>query len=188
MDIETAHFGGKLAKKKVAKAPSRPANKQKGLSRKAKKQHVAANHMANKKAKQEQRKKAAAVKEAKLEQSNLIEALQTVEGLPIVAAAEVIRAPSAKMADSEAVVDFNDCVHHVPAIPSLPAIHISNNRFDPLLLVEEKEEEENVSTNPVGIPNTGLLGRGLRFAKRLVAKAANFIKSAFTAARNIVSC
>jgi len=96
----------------------------------------------------------------------------------------VVCAPRPVKAVSDTVDSFDNCVEQVPEIPSLPAISVSNNKSGPLLLANEEEEEEIL----VAIPRQGLITRGLRFAKRLVAKAVKFVKSAFKAAKNIVSC
>ncbi|KAG7674998.1 hypothetical protein Ndes2526B_g07846 [Nannochloris sp. 'desiccata'] len=177
----------KTKKKAVTKVSSRSSSNRHVVNRKTEKLQVAANHNAAKMTREIQRKKKTVAKQAKVE-ANLGDLCAPVEPRPVTASPEIIiRAPADRpqKAVCPDISLFEKCMVAVPAIPSLPPIGLSANKFAPLLLVENEEE---VTANFVGIPREGVFTRGLRIVKGLVAKAAKFLKTAIKAARNIISC
>jgi hypothetical protein len=177
-------------KKKFSKSSSSSASS--FLSRKRQeKEHKVAVQNSDKKTRQQQRKKAAAAKYAYIEE-NLGDMCCTFEE-PFVASSPVVvaRAPYTRpqkvVADD--LISFDECVAVVPALPSLAPIVISDNKFDVLHVEEPVFSFPVTEVELVGAPAEGnLLKRAVRVIKKLVAKAAKFVKSAFKAARNMVSC
>jgi hypothetical protein len=186
----------KTKKRDVTKASSRPAPKRSHkaiVNRKAEKAQTTAGYKATTKARQLQRKKGADRKHATIEAHLGAIYVVSSEELSITTAPAsspkvIVSAPSNRPEKvAEPSINFDDCVAVVPAIPSLPAIALSENVFAPLEFVKEDEEVASVMVE-TSIPRESLIACGVRVVKKLVAKAAKFLKSAIKAARNMVSC